>query len=114
MKQETKKCERCRTTFECKGNDIALCQCIQGTIRQETIQFLKTAFRGCLCVDCLKQVDEKMAAIKGEVFPASNELIEDVHFYIENGLFVFTERYHLLRGFCCISGCRHCPYGFKK
>jgi hypothetical protein len=35
-------------------------------------------------------------------------------FYMENGLVVFTEAYHLKRGYCCKSGCRHCPYGFKK
>lgn len=27
---------------------------------------------------------------------------------------VFTERYHLRRGVCCGSGCRHCPYGHEK
>lgn len=31
-------------------------------------------------------------------------------YYIENGLYVFTEKYHLKRGHCCGSGCRHCPY----
>jgi len=31
-------------------------------------------------------------------------------FYIENGLMVFTAAYHLKRGTCCGSGCRHCPY----
>jgi hypothetical protein len=35
-------------------------------------------------------------------------------FYMENGLVVFTEAYHRKRGYCCKSGCRHCPYGFKK
>lgn len=42
--------------------------------------------------------------------------IKDVaqDFYIENGYVVFTEFYHLKRGNCCKSGCRHCPYGFKK
>jgi hypothetical protein len=35
-------------------------------------------------------------------------------YYWENGLMVFTEAYHLKRGHCCKSGCRHCPYGFKK
>ena len=35
-------------------------------------------------------------------------------YYWENGLMVFTEAYHLKRGTCCKSGCRHCPYGFKK
>lgn len=34
--------------------------------------------------------------------------------YYENGLIVFTEAYHLLRGYCCERGCRHCPYGFRK
>jgi hypothetical protein len=26
------------------------------------------------------------------------------------GLFVMTAEYHLTRGSCCDSGCRHCPY----
>ncbi|WP_185152805.1 DUF5522 domain-containing protein [Fulvivirga aurantia] len=39
---------------------------------------------------------------------------DDDLFYIENGLYVFTEKYHLKRGYCCRSGCRHCPYGYKK
>jgi hypothetical protein len=30
--------------------------------------------------------------------------------YFENGLLVYTAAYHLQRGFCCGSGCRHCPY----
>lgn len=32
------------------------------------------------------------------------------HYYVENGNVVFTEAYHLERGTCCGSGCRHCPY----
>jgi hypothetical protein len=28
----------------------------------------------------------------------------------DTGLFVFTAAYHLARGTCCDSGCRHCPY----
>lgn len=31
-------------------------------------------------------------------------------FYVENGLVVYTAAYHLNRGSCCGSGCRHCPY----
>ncbi|WP_308422714.1 DUF5522 domain-containing protein [Rufibacter glacialis] len=27
---------------------------------------------------------------------------------------VFTEQYHRRRGYCCQSGCKHCPYGFLK
>jgi Family of unknown function (DUF5522) len=39
-------------------------------------------------------------------------LQEDKDFYYENGFMVFTEAFHLKRGYCCQSGCRHCPYGF--
>lgn len=31
-------------------------------------------------------------------------------FYIENGKYVFTKEFHLKRGHCCGSGCRHCPF----
>jgi|GEM_PF-3234606 len=31
----------------------------------------------------------------------------------EDGFIVFTEKYHLKRGHCCQSGCKHCPYGFN-
>jgi hypothetical protein len=37
-----------------------------------------------------------------------------VYYYMENGLVVFTEAYHLKKGYCCKNNCRHCPYGFKK
>ena len=28
----------------------------------------------------------------------------------ENGNIVMTESYHIKRGSCCGSGCKHCPY----
>ena len=31
-------------------------------------------------------------------------------FYFDAGRMVFTASYHLRRGCCCGSGCRHCPY----
>lgn len=38
------------------------------------------------------------------------KLTEDRDFYNQNGLTVFTESYLKRRGYCCGSGCRHCPY----
>ena len=35
-------------------------------------------------------------------------------YYIEGVNVVFTAQYHLKRGSCCGSGCRHCPYGFAE
>lgn len=34
-------------------------------------------------------------------------------YYFEKGLMVMTARYHLKRGHCCGSGCRHCPFDPK-
>lgn len=39
------------------------------------------------------------------------ELVKGRDYYLENGKMVFTAYYHLIRGYCCGSGCRHCPYG---
>jgi hypothetical protein len=37
--------------------------------------------------------------------------VTEEDFYInEQGLMVFTEKYHLKRGFCCGNGCKHCPF----
>jgi len=41
-------------------------------------------------------------------------LVPEVDFYIENGNYVFTAFYHQKRGYCCESGCRHCPYDKKE
>jgi len=41
-------------------------------------------------------------------------LVEALDYYIEDGLMVFTANYLRNRGYCCQSGCRHCPYGFEK
>ena len=45
---------------------------------------------------------------------STSPLIEGLDYYYENGLMVFTAHYLRNRGYCCQSGCRHCPYGFKK
>jgi hypothetical protein len=41
-------------------------------------------------------------------------LIEGIDFYYEGPFLVFTEKFLRDRGYCCESGCRHCPYGFRK
>jgi len=38
----------------------------------------------------------------------------DYYYFNEQGLLVFTEKYHKERGYCCKSGCKHCPYGFNQ
>lgn len=41
-------------------------------------------------------------------------LREGEDYYLENGLMVLTAAFLKDRGYCCESGCRHCPYGSVK
>lgn len=43
---------------------------------------------------------------------AERKLVEGEDFYYEGPYLVFTEKYLRERGYCCESGCRHCPYGY--
>jgi hypothetical protein len=45
--------------------------------------------------------------------PRSDATPDDLRledFYYEGPYLVFTAEYHLKRGYCCNSNCRHCPY----
>jgi hypothetical protein len=91
-------CDRCGT---CIGNDTP-----NSSDSAELIDFLDEAFFESLCNDCLQELKLKLHL-------AHHDDAED-DLYIENGLIVFKESYHMRRGFCCKSRCRHCPYGFDK
>lgn len=39
-----------------------------------------------------------------------NEPVEGEDYYCEGEYIVFTREFHLKRGQCCGSNCRHCPY----
>jgi hypothetical protein len=54
-----------------------------------------------------KRIEEKTAEGKEALAPAA---LAPEDFYMENGLLVFTAAYHRKRGYCCNSGCRHCPF----
>ena len=44
----------------------------------------------------------------------NKNLIKDVDYYTDpSGNFVFTEAYHIAKGYCCGHGCRHCPYAYE-
>ena len=51
---------------------------------------------------------DKPAAGETESFEPTELAPED--FYFEGPYMVFTAAYHLKRGYCCNSNCRHCPY----
>ena len=69
---------------------------------------------------CLCEAIEKLSRIKDETPEVSafgkittnspQTLVEGEDYYCEGPAIVFTTNYLLRRGYCCESGCRHCPY----
>ncbi len=47
-------------------------------------------------------------------FSKRKNLEPDDYYLSDLGYIVFTEKYLLKRGYCCKSGCKHCPYGYDK
>lgn len=114
MDQE--KCTHCHTPIVCNAGDIQNCDCQKIQLLEETVAFLhEKTQHGCLCNNCLEKFDGLMKLAQTHKFPKRpSELVEGLHFYMENGFFVFTELYHFLKGRCCRNGCRHCVYGIHK
>lgn len=100
LKYEEKKCERCNNLFECKAEQITQCHCNALQLSIAERKFISLEYKDCLCNSCLKDMKANY-----DQMPMS---------YQENQYIVFTEKYHLERGSCCKSACRHCPYGFTN
>ncbi len=47
-------------------------------------------------------------------FSKRGKLDPEDYYMSSEGYIVFTKKYHLKRGRCCKSGCKHCPYGYDK
>lgn len=114
-KHEEKYCPKCNSRFICKSGDIVNCQCNTVELSEAAKDFLLRTSFDCLCKSCLEKINQDIQMAKSYHFPTQKEmLIEGLHYYKEQNNWVFTELYHILRGYCCQSGCRHCVYGYKE
>lgn len=108
-------CRRCGSSFQCNKSAIYACACSLVELSEDSIKFLKGTKYDCLCNNCLQHYEELVQKARGLSFPSKQgELEEGLHYYFENGNWVFTEIYHFLRGHCCMNGCRNCAYGFNN
>jgi hypothetical protein len=58
----------------------------------------------CVCRRCIVAAQVIEARARPLPRPAAGD------FYLEGGKVVFTAQFHRRRGYCCGSGCRHCPF----
>ena len=98
-------CQLC-TTAAYKGS----CWCMSANIPDELLARVPAELRNkaCLCSGCVSAFHRERADARPlPVVPGD--------FYFDaGGLLVFTAAYLARRGYCCGSGCRHCPYPQPK
>jgi hypothetical protein len=86
------------------------CWCFQVKIPDELIAQVPADLRNkaCICRNCVMKFHRAKAnnVASPKILPSD--------FYFDGGLMVFTAAYHLRRGYCCGSSCRHCPYAAVK
>ena len=106
------RCPLCGQPNDCQLCTVAAykgsCWCAQVQIPDELIAQVPTELRNqvCICRACVMQFHRnKNSGSTPKILPGD--------FYLDNGLMVFTADYHQRRGWCCGSGCRHCPYETK-
>ncbi|MGB4972981.1 MAG: DUF5522 domain-containing protein [Cyclobacteriaceae bacterium] len=104
---------KCSSQFSCGSLSEGGCWCAS------LPNIVSVAAQDCLCKPCLitqinNQIEQFLETEKASKLDfikyQTSELVEGIDFYIESGMYVFTKWYHLKRGYCCNSGCRHCPY----
>tara|TARA_R110000868_G_scaffold82146_1_gene232078 strand:+ start:387 stop:551 length:165 start_codon:yes stop_codon:yes gene_type:complete len=47
-------------------------------------------------------------------FSIKDKYDKEDYYLNKEGYIVFTEKFHLKRGYCCKNACKHCPYGYRK
>ncbi|MCX7612259.1 MAG: cysteine-rich CWC family protein [Ignavibacterium sp.] len=57
-KYEIKKCPRCGAKFECKVGNITQCECFTVKLSKNEIDFIKSIYEDCICVNCLKKMKQ--------------------------------------------------------
>jgi hypothetical protein len=113
-KHESSYCPRCGSLMTCKVGNITQCDCFSVIISEATRVYLAQTDYGCVCNTCLQELDMLVTEVTRYPFPTrKGEFIEGVHFYVDRDRWVFTEAYHIARGYCCGNQCRHCPYRIR-
>ncbi|MGB8354983.1 MAG: cysteine-rich CWC family protein [Chthoniobacteraceae bacterium] len=105
--------EKCPLCGESNGCQLASsgcykgeCWCMKENIPAELLANVPEDARrvACVCKKCV--VIARTAEARKKPVPRT----QAGDFYIEEDHVVFTAQYHLRRGYCCGSGCRHCPF----
>ena len=111
---KSKNCSKCGADFTCGptfGEQNCWCEALP------RVSLVADADQDCLCPACLSEAMAGLPKPGAHILSSASSamispptLAEGEDYYCEGPAIVFTARYLLRRGYCCESGCRHCPY----
>jgi hypothetical protein len=61
---ETKFCQRCNASFECKAGTVMQCQCFDVTLTIEQRAYIEQRYDDCLCKNCLQYLQIELNLFK--------------------------------------------------
>jgi len=109
-----KSCSSCGVSFTCgptSAEESCWCEALPH------VSLVAGADQDCLCPSFLSEAIAKLPRAGADVSTSPDgtttsppTLRQGEDYYCEGPAIVFTARYLLRRGYCCDSGCRHCPY----
>jgi len=115
---QEKRCSNCAALLSCSANQVGIaCWCSA----YPAIMSLD-AQQECLCESCLSQaIQEKITKLintssqqdiiaMASQYRSDEKLLSGIDYLIEDNNWVFTQWYHLKRGYCCGNACKNCPY----
>ncbi|HEY8397219.1 MAG TPA: cysteine-rich CWC family protein, partial [Flavihumibacter sp.] len=81
---EQKICPRCKNAFCCRADAIESCDCASVVLSDATRRFLAASNFDCLCVNCLKDLNQRFELLADKQFPkrGKDPLIEGFHYYV--------------------------------
>jgi len=110
LNTEARRCPLCGQANECQLCSeepfSGPCWCANAPISGELLARVPAHLRdrACVCQKCVEAFWRESRKNRPEI-PRAGDFYFD-----EAGLMVLKAQYHLRRGYCCGSGCRHCPY----
>lgn len=109
-----KNCSRCGASFGCGIKSTnADCWCMD----LPRVAPVAAPEQDCLCRACLTEAISQLPSDvneptvrAGSQTSSPGSLVEGEDYYLEGSTMVFTAGFLFRRGYCCESGCRHCPF----
>ncbi|MCK5281289.1 MAG: cysteine-rich CWC family protein [Cyclobacteriaceae bacterium] len=59
MEGEIKNCPNCGNNFVCNNYNISNCGCMEVPLNNTARQLISDRYDGCLCVNCLKEINNQ-------------------------------------------------------